>query len=119
MEKLNATMNAHLHINSDIFLEADVADIHSAAESMQHEAAKHRDFDARAKKAPTILSSSVPNPPTSTPTEGANMSQRPTGDTTTPPTQLTPALVKASVPAASTRSADAVANANIMAANKP
>ena len=50
VEELKVKMNAHLHINSTIVFEADVAALHSAAKFMQRDSTKHREFDARAKE---------------------------------------------------------------------
>lgn len=50
VEGLKAAMNAHSHIPSAIVFDAGVAALHNAAEAMNHEALKHREFYARSKK---------------------------------------------------------------------
>lgn len=77
IEELKATMNAHIHNTSTIVVEAEVAALHSAAEAMQHDAAKHREFDARARKAPVPNRPSAPPPPPGSDTDDAMMTQGP------------------------------------------
>ena len=46
VEELKATMNAHVLDISNAVFDANIAALHNAVDKMQHEAAKHREFDA-------------------------------------------------------------------------
>lgn len=67
VEELEATLNAHVHINLAIVFESDLTALHSTTDIMQHEAAKHRQFDARLRMVPDTAPGSV-TPPSSTAT---------------------------------------------------
>lgn len=80
-------MNAHLHIYSSSVFGADVAALHSAAETMQHDATRHREYDARAKKAAAHTRSNASTPAASTDSDGAKPTTRPTEAAVPPLTQ--------------------------------
>lgn len=96
-EDIKATTNVRVHIPWEIVFDAEVAALHRAAEAMQHAEAKHREFDACAKKAYNSATYNAPPAPSmvTTPTHPP---ATPTPDKThaeLPKTTLLPASITA------------------------